>query len=121
MLHCVCLSLDPLYNFLCSGSFGLCVCHVFSCVSLFVDPPTPGGVGWLLESLFFVGFLEPSLEMVYPSIGLDGKRCRKIRKDRERWEKAGIDCSLLENTGFPSLQTRTYSLTVVSPANVFVQ
>ena len=35
-------------------------------------------------------------------------------KDAVRWEKMAIDGSLLENTGFPSLQTRTYSLTAVS-------
>jgi hypothetical protein len=39
--------------------------------------------------LFFVGFLGLSLEMVYPAIGLDGKRCSKIGKDGNRRQPIG--------------------------------
>ena len=43
------------------------------------------------QSLFFIGFLEISFKMVYPTIGIDGKRCRKIQKDRKRYEKIAKD------------------------------
>ena len=54
---CVCLSLDPPYNF-------------FS----------------FLQSLFFVCFLELSLKTVYPTSGKDGKRLQKVGKGGKRWE-----------------------------------
>jgi len=77
----MCLSLDPPYNFF---SFS--------------------------QSLFFVGFLEISLETVYPTIGIDGKRCRKIQKDIERWGKMA---TVSENVVFHAmLQTHACSLTV---------
>jgi len=47
-----------------------------------------------------VGFLKLSLEMVYPTIGIDGKRYRKIGKDAKRWGKMGIDGSLIGEYGF---------------------
>jgi len=34
--------------------------------------------------------------MVYPTIGIDGKRCKKIQKDIERYEKIGIDAKRWE-------------------------
>jgi len=54
----------------------------FSYSLSFIDPPIRGGSGW--KACFLLIFLKLSLEMVYPTIGLDGKRCRRIRKDRER-------------------------------------
>gem|GEM_PF-5435058 len=38
-----------------------------------------------------------------------------MQKDRERYEKTGIDGALLKNTIFLVLQACTYSLTAVSP------
>ena len=65
--------------------------------------------------------------MVYPTIGLDGKRCRKIQEDTERYEKIGKDgkrwestAALLENAGFPVLQRRMNSLTTGSLPIVYL-
>jgi len=41
--------------------------------------------------LFLVGFLKISLETVYPTIGIDGKRYEKIGKDRNSCRKMGKD------------------------------
>jgi len=49
--------------------------------------------------LFVVCFLKISLKMVYPRIGIDGKRCRKIQKDIERWEKIRKDGERYEKVG----------------------
>ena len=59
--------------------------EVLSCylrVSLSLDPPYI--FFSFSQSLLLVGFLEISLKSAYLTIGIDGKRCRKIQKDIER-------------------------------------
>jgi len=38
--------------------------------------------------------------MVYLTIGIDGKRCRKIQKDRKRYEKIAEDGGCVGECGF---------------------
>jgi len=49
--------------------------------------------------LFPIGFLKISLKTVYPTIEIDGKRYKKIGKDRNRCRKMGIDGGCIEEHG----------------------
>gem|GEM_PF-4348352 len=62
-------------------------------VSLSLDPPY--NFFSFSQNLFFVGFLKISLETVYPTSGIDGKRLQKVRKGCKRLEKVGIDGGLI--------------------------
>jgi len=79
----------------------------------------------VVGKLVFCWFFEIKLGN---GLSRDRIRWEKMQKDRKRYEKIAKDgkrsestAALLKNTGFPVLQTCTYSLTADSPTNVFIQ
>ena len=97
---CLSFYIDQVYE--CFDYLCLFFVTLSACFSLSRPPPK---IFCSSQSLFFVGFLKISLKMVYLTIGIDGKRYKKIEIDAKRWESTA---AVLENAGVHvMLQTRT--------------